>query len=99
MNELLGVILELDMDEMKISAEQITGSVELKTWFEVEMQPSGDWLLEGKSCAIYRRMDGSVRDVTFSTTGCAMTIPMNYRAPGFFGRLFNRKHPNAGVER
>lgn len=71
------------MDEMQITAEQFTGSVELKTWFEADMQPSGDWLLTGNSCAIHRRSDGSIRDVKFSKTGCTMTIPIDYSAPSF----------------
>ncbi len=82
------------MDEMQITVEQITGSVEMKTWFEADMQPSGDWLLTGNSCAIHRRMDGSIREVKFSKTGCTMTIPMDYSAPSFFDRLFNRKRSN-----
>ncbi len=86
--------MENEVDDMMFSVEKITGSVELKTWFEADMQPSGDWLLTGKSCAIHRRGDGSIRDVTFSATGCTITIPINYGTPSFFDRLLNRKRPN-----
>ncbi|MFC7302262.1 hypothetical protein [Cognatiluteimonas weifangensis] len=82
------------MDDMKINVKMITGSVEMKTWFEADMQPSGDWLLSGNSCAIHRRADGSIRDVKFHKTGCNMTIPMGYSPPSFFDRLFNRKRSN-----
>lgn len=85
-------------DDMKISVEQITGSVEIKTWFEADMLPSGDWQLRGKSCAIHRRRDGSIWDVKFSDTGILVTIPMGFessKSRGLFARFVDRMRSNA----
>jgi len=82
-------------NDQKISVDCFFGTVEIKTWFEATMTPSGDWLMEGNSCAIHRRRDGTIKDVNFSKSGCNMVVPMGHEEqPSLLARFVNRLWSN-----
>ena len=75
--------------------KMLTGTTELKTWFEADLQPDGSVVLSGRSCRIDRRIDGSIMDVKFDSTGCTLTINGQTERESIFTRLRRRLWPNA----
>lgn len=58
-----------------MNVDDFLGSVELKTWWEADIQPDMSVRLVGASCAIHRRRGNSIKRVEFSESGLVMTIP------------------------
>lgn len=78
--------------------EMLTGTSELKTWFEADLQPDGSVVLSGRSCRIDRRMDGSIRNVKFDNTGCTLKIHNRSERESVFTMLRRRLWPNDAVK-